>query len=59
MPQDSKKIKKIEQKILIHTSKENNKIKTQIKKLEKRFETFTKFNKRTIERLEKKIKKLE
>ena len=27
--------------------------------LEKRFETFTKFNKRAIERLEKKIQKLE
>ena len=66
MPQDSKKIKKIEEKILIHTSKENKKIKTQIKKLEKkltnfetRFEDFTKFNKRRIDKLEKKIKKLE
>ena len=50
---------KIEQKILTHISKENHKLKKEIKMLEKRFETFTKFNKRAIERLEKKIKKLE
>ena len=46
-------------KNLIHLTEQDAKLKQQIKDLEKRFITFTKFNKRTIKKLEKRIAKLE
>ena len=46
-------------KTLIHLTEQDVKIKKSIKDLEKRFNEFTKFNKRIINKLEKKIIKLE
>ena len=46
-------------KTLIHLTEQDIKIKKSIKDLEKRFNEFTKFNKRIINKLEKKIIKLE
>ena len=48
-----------DKKTLIHLTEQDNKLKQQIKNLEKRFQTFTKYNKRQLEKLEKKIEKLE
>jgi len=48
-----------QKKMLIHLTKQDAKNKIEIKSLEKRFTTFTKFNKKNIEILHKKIDKLE
>jgi len=48
---------KQQKKTLIFLTEQNDKNKNKIKDLEKRFTTFTQFNKRIIEKLEKKIGK--